>query len=96
MPGGYRVQMWPSAKRELLALRNPVLRRVHSAIESLSINPRARGCRKLSGHHSRYRSRAGDYRVIYEIDDDSRSVWYRTFATEARLTTSDTGQRPGD
>lgn len=74
MPDDYRVQIWPSAKRELLALRDPILRRVHSAIESLSRNPRPRGCRKLRGEDRDYRVRVGDYRVIYEIRDTERLV----------------------
>jgi mRNA interferase RelE/StbE len=35
----------------------------------LAIEPRARGCEKLSGQE-RYRVRQGCYRIIYEIRED--------------------------
>ncbi|WP_204359752.1 type II toxin-antitoxin system RelE/ParE family toxin [Marinomonas primoryensis] len=38
-------------------------------IESLTDNPRAEGCIKLSGLDN-YRVRQGLYRIIYEIRDD--------------------------
>jgi len=75
MPVGYRVTLAQSAKKELEHLRNPLQKRVASALQALSLNPRARGCRKLSGHEAKYRVRVGDYRVIYEIDDVRSTVW---------------------
>lgn len=39
------------------------------AISALAVNPRPRGCRKLSSSEQ-YRIRVGDYRVLYEIEDD--------------------------
>lgn len=36
---------------------------------ALAVDPRARGCEKLSGQE-RYRVRQGAYRIIYEIRDD--------------------------
>jgi mRNA interferase RelE/StbE len=38
-------------------------------LRTLAIEPRARGCEKLSGQE-RYRVRQGRYRIIYEIHDD--------------------------
>lgn len=43
--------------------------RVADAIELLSENQRPIGSRKLSGREG-WRIRIGDYRVIYEIEDD--------------------------
>lgn len=45
-------------------------RRVDTAILSLADNPRPHGCRKMSGYKDTYRTRAGEYRIIYEIHDD--------------------------
>jgi mRNA interferase RelE/StbE len=42
-------------------------------IRTLAIEPRARGCEKLSGQE-RYRVRQGCYRIIYEIRDDVLAV----------------------
>ncbi len=38
-------------------------------LRMLAIEPRARGCERLSGQE-RYRVRQGLYRIIYEIRDD--------------------------
>jgi len=44
-----------------------------SCFDSLSEDPRAPGCEKLSGLE-RYRVRQGAYRIIYEIQDDKLIV----------------------
>jgi mRNA interferase RelE/StbE len=46
---------------------------VYEAIERLQEEPRPPGCRKLSDREG-WRLRVGDYRVIYEIDDEQRTV----------------------
>jgi mRNA interferase RelE/StbE len=43
------------------------------AIRDLRTNPRPPGVRKLTGRPA-WRIRVGDYRVIYEIDDDNSTV----------------------
>jgi mRNA interferase RelE/StbE len=48
--------------------------RIVAAIRTLAENPRPPGSLKLSGQE-RYRLRQGDYRVLYSIQDDARSVW---------------------
>jgi mRNA interferase RelE/StbE len=42
-------------------------------LRTLAIEPRARGCEKLSGQE-RYRVRQGFYRIVYEIRDDALVV----------------------
>ena len=42
---------------------------IKSAIAGLSQNPRPYGYKKLKGEEA-YRIRVGDYRIIYEIDND--------------------------
>ncbi|MCX7021694.1 MAG: type II toxin-antitoxin system RelE/ParE family toxin [bacterium] len=39
-------------------------------IEQLSPEPRPPGVRKLTDSADRYRIRIGDYRVIYQVEDD--------------------------
>ena len=46
--------------------------RIVKAMLSLGDNPRPPGCRKLV--ENIYRIRAGDYRVIYKIDDERKKV----------------------
>ena len=42
--------------------------RVIARIQSLAVDPRPHGAEKLSGLE-RYRLRQGDYRILYEIED---------------------------
>ncbi|MGB3642300.1 MAG: type II toxin-antitoxin system RelE/ParE family toxin [Rivularia sp. (in: cyanobacteria)] len=39
-------------------------------LEGLAEEPRPAGVRKLQGEDNLYRVRSGDYRIIYEIQDD--------------------------
>ena len=43
-------------------------------LEQLATEPRPPGCKKLRGGDKEWRIRIGDYRVVYEIDDDARAV----------------------
>jgi mRNA interferase RelE/StbE len=44
--------------------------RIYTVIGKLATNPRPPGCVKLSGPDALYRVRIGDYRLIYEIQDE--------------------------
>ena len=65
----YRIVIDPPAVKALKRLDPPVRRRIESAIDKLSENPRPPGCKKLSGVDA-WRIRAGDWRIVYSIDDD--------------------------
>ncbi len=41
---------------------------------SLAEEPRPAGCKKLRGYENLYRLRAGDWRLIYAIEDDQLVV----------------------
>ena len=70
----YRVTLARSAEKELLALGDPLVRRIFARIESLASSPRPPGCKKLEGRTGAWRIRVGEYRVIYTIDDGKRVV----------------------
>jgi mRNA interferase RelE/StbE len=71
----YAVQLEKSVVRFLLRLRDAKLKaRLDQAIESLATDPRPPGCRKLAGTSDRYRTRIGDYRIIYRVDDGKVTV----------------------
>ena len=70
----YAVLIKPSARRELEALPDQVLRRVDHVIASLRANPRPRNCVKLHGAADLCRVRVGDYRVVYRVDDPLHAV----------------------
>jgi mRNA interferase RelE/StbE len=63
----YALLIKPSARKELEALRDPLLRRVDRAIVSLAANPRPPGVTKLAGA-SLYRIRVGAYRVVLQMN----------------------------
>ena len=65
----YDVLIKPSARKELEAIGLKRDRqRIVAAILALADDPRASGCRKLSGR-DKYRIRCGDYRVVYSVQD---------------------------
>jgi mRNA interferase RelE/StbE len=66
----YRVRFTPKAWKEVESLPRPVAHRLVKKAESLADDPRPTGVKKLSGSPARYRIRAGDYRIIYRIEDD--------------------------
>ena len=64
------MEIRPSVEKELRKIRDARLRqRLDGALEKLAENPRRMGAEKLAGGENRYRFRAGDYRIIYEIHD---------------------------
>jgi mRNA interferase RelE/StbE len=65
----YSLVVKQSAQRELDALDDVVFTRVDRKILALADNPRPAGCKKLKGYGDHWRVRAGDWRVIYFIDD---------------------------
>jgi mRNA interferase RelE/StbE len=70
---GYRVYIKPSAAQELDDLPSKPRRAIARRIQNLAIDPRPPGCEKLSAQE-RYRLRQGQYRVVYAIDDEAKSV----------------------
>jgi mRNA interferase RelE/StbE len=70
----YVVETKPSARRELENLSGSLIARLVPKIEGLAANPRPSGCRKLRGYKDLWRIRVGDYRVVYIIDDDRKTV----------------------
>ncbi|MCH7565168.1 MAG: type II toxin-antitoxin system RelE/ParE family toxin [Gemmatimonadetes bacterium] len=69
----YELRIKPSAVKELEALQQKERRRVVDEIQGLSEECRPHGCEKLTGH-DRYRVRQGVFRILYEVDDDARTV----------------------
>jgi mRNA interferase RelE/StbE len=71
----YKLSIKPSAGKELEAIGSKVDRiRIVAKIAALAANPRPHGSEKLAGYDDRYRIRQGNYRVVYEIDDDASHV----------------------
>lgn len=64
----YKLVFKKSVAKDLRTIPNTDIKRILKCIETLTENPRAADCFKLSGQE-RYRVRQGDYRIIYEIND---------------------------
>ena len=73
MTGSYSLRIKRSAERELRALPQPDLGRIVRRIQGLAQDPHPAGHEKLSGQ-DRYRVRQGDYRIVYAVDDEKRTV----------------------
>lgn len=69
----YRVELESKARKAYLHLPKDVQSRLADALDDLERNPRPPGAKKLTGLEG-YRVRAGDYRVLYAIDDRERVV----------------------
>ncbi len=69
----YDVAILRRAQREMAQLPNDALTRVVGAVRALGGDPTPPGSRKLTGREG-WRLRVGDYRIIYEIDNDRRVV----------------------
>ena len=65
----YAVFIERYAQKQIAKLDKKIIPVVKEAIAELALNPRPHGYKKLKGEEA-YRIRIGDYRIIYEIEDD--------------------------
>lgn len=70
----YELFVLPAAQKDLDKLEATVLARVLKKIRALSEDARPLGCLKLTDEDG-YRTRSGDYRILYRIDDSSRRIY---------------------
>ncbi len=79
----YTVRVPRKTQKQIARLPAEVRDRIDAAVHNLELEPRPPGCRKLGGREeSEWRIRVGNYRIVYEIRDDSREVlvlevWHR-------------------
>ncbi|HYV95737.1 MAG TPA: type II toxin-antitoxin system RelE/ParE family toxin [Chitinophagales bacterium] len=71
--GRYKVVITATVRKYLDKLSDKIAAPLLTALQSLSENPRPHGYKKLKGR-SGFRIRKGDYRIIYEIEDDNLIV----------------------
>lgn len=70
----YAIIISKSVQKQINNLPNDVILRIIEKIQNLASEPRPDGIVKLKGSDNEYRIRIGDYRVRYEIDDQSQLV----------------------
>lgn len=69
----YAVLILRRAQAQLAKLPPEAYEKIKDRIRTLTDEARPHGCKKLVGREG-WRIRAGDYRIIYEIDDLRRIV----------------------
>ena len=72
--GDYFISFARSARKELERLPGDIADRILAKVEVLAGNPRPPGVIKLHGQKNLWRLRIGDYRVVYSIDDFSKTI----------------------
>jgi mRNA interferase RelE/StbE len=80
----YSIRIPQSAVKTLAHLNKPDRERVAAAIDDLADNPRPNGVRSVVKEPGAFRIRVGDYRVLYEIDDDPPVVTILKIAHRSR------------
>jgi mRNA interferase RelE/StbE len=66
----YRIELSKKVTKQLKALPVAVRSLIQTKLKALGIEPRPPGVVKLKKSESQYRIRVGNYRVIYEIEDE--------------------------
>lgn len=66
----YRIELTRSAEKDLRKIDKSKVAAIYREIERLETDPRPHGVKKLAGADRTYRIRIGDYRVVYEIEDE--------------------------
>ena len=69
----YSVVVQRRAQKRIVRFPSRVQDRIEKALRDLADEPRPQGSRKLRGREG-WRIRIGDYRAIYEIDDETQKV----------------------
>ena len=65
----YRIALSPMAARQLRKLDAQVRRRIQAALDLLAEQPRPPSATRLVGGAGEWRVRTGDYRIVYEIEE---------------------------
>ena len=69
----YRLEVSHTAHRQIRRLPVQTQERVNRVIAGLAENPRPPGAKKLTARDG-YRVRVGDYRILYQVDDEAKVV----------------------
>ena len=68
----YQIEITEKIEKKVTKLPKKDKERIIEAIDSLTGNPRPDNCKKLKGNNKPplYRIRAGNYRIVYSIQDE--------------------------
>lgn len=65
----YSIEFAKSVRKDLRKLAKPEVKKILATIDGLAEEPRPPGSKKLTVENL-YRVRVGNYRILYEIQDD--------------------------
>lgn len=65
----YLIEFSKRAEKQFLALPQSIQKRLVPYINALAETPRPSKVKKLVGEENQYRIRVGDYRIVYQIQD---------------------------
>lgn len=68
------VSFHPDVYKQLQKLPRPAFRAALNAVVALAHEPRPPGVKKLAESRNDRRVRTGEYRIVYEIDDEAQTV----------------------
>ncbi len=66
----YHIEFVKQAAKQFKSLPSQEQKRIQPKIDALATEPRPAGVVKLKGEENLYRIRVGDYRVIYNVQDE--------------------------
>ncbi len=66
----YRIELTRAARRGLASAPKNIAQRLDAYILKLAEEPYPRGCIKLEGSEDLWRVRVGNYRIIYQVEDE--------------------------
>lgn len=69
-----RIAWADAASRSFRKLPKPQQQRLAKAVDGLQAEPRPSGVEKLKAEENLYRIRVGDYRIVYQIQDQELLV----------------------
>lgn len=71
----YQLTIKPAAERDIGRLPQTLQLRVVETLARIQKEPRGHGTIKLTGTKATYRVRVGDWRIVYEIEDLTHTVF---------------------
>ena len=70
----YELHIERHAERDLKKLEAPLFTQIVTKIKELADNPHPQGSKKITGSQNDWRLRIGDYRVLYKIDNKTKTI----------------------
>jgi len=70
----YKINWKKSAYKELRNIHEEYIPKIIDSVEKLSQNPFPSGVKKLAGSEKTYRLRVGNYRIIYEVEQQGLTI----------------------